>query len=1203
MKLVYYIFVFIIFCQTTLFGQAGASSCAQLALDTDSYQTCASNISFTSSNIPSNENFSPTCFQGSSLVAPSWFIFKIENPGPITLQISQRDSSTGQGIDVDFALFGPFTDLTNLCDKIINANEVDCSYSGLAIENVNVPNSATGTFYVIVIDNFAALQGQSGPIKVTQIGGSGSTDCDFLSSVKIKNTDASALTQLEYCNPDTKDITAFVDNSTFGGNVANLRYNYTWYKDNVQIGVPILNTTASSNTITTSQTGDYKVIITSYDVVNNPNQISPVPLPNQDIVSLKFHEKPSVIIQHSNTVCLDTNPVLSATVTNTSSLNPTVDILSYQWFRNTVAISGATQLNYTPNLPGDYFVRVTNSPCSISDSNIIRIIANPLVSILDATTICEGSNYTITSTNSNAAINSSLTYEWFKDGVSTGITTPNYVVNASNQALNTTSVYYVETKEQGLCAHISNSVSITVTALPIINTTPVVLEQCDFISPTTDGVAETNLLQRYDELTNNTAGLTLYFYEDAALTQLIPNPNQYVNSTLPFARSIYVKAVNENLTPACTSLGTGRIDLIINPTSLATYPNTSPVCVEVNQNYGLVDFDAQRILIKNTFFPSSPVDISFYLTPSDASLENNPLTSTSQLPIGTNLIYTRIETNDNCGGIGTFDAVVLAPPLYSVVSNEDLCLAESFLLSSKDAEALLNQNATVVASYFASFTDAVNAANEIDKNSSLPLVLGSKVYYVRLYDTSSQCVSVVNFTITTFSNPVIFAPTPIKKCGSGSVSFNLESRKNQITGGNTNYQVFFYATPTDLASGNAILNTTNHISTSTTISVKVVDAINNNCESYTTLNLQVIGDPGSTISPTPLEICNDSGFDFFNLKSREIEMAGTDPVSSINFKYYEKLQDAQLNNSNLILIPSSFKNTSANFQKIYVRLNSITNVDSETNLSCYRILELDLFVRPFPANNLLKRPYTICVDQLQNITYPVEIKTLLPSSDYAFVWFTGSDANVGNEIAGEVNNSFVTAIVGNYSVKITNTTNPALCTVVYNFSTQNSLVPNSLQANPTTLIAFDSNQTIIASVLPNSSDYLYSVDGSYWQESNTLTNIPTDATTLYVTNKFGCGETLTLPIIVVDFPKFFTPNGDGFHDYWNIEGANGIDIESIFIFDKYGKLIKQIDPNSSSGWDGTFNGKLLPSTDYWFKMIYTSNGNKQEFKSHFSLVR
>ena len=350
MKLVKFIFVLIVLCQTTMFGQAGASSCAQLALDTDSYQTCASNISFTSSNVPSNENFSPTCFQGSPLVAPSWFIFKIENPGAITLQISQRDSSTGQGIDVDFALFGPFTDLTNLCDKIINANEVDCSYSALAIENVNVPNSAPGTFYVIVIDNFAALQGQSGPIKVTQIGGSGSTDCDFLSSVKIKNTDASVLTQLDYCNPDTKDITAFVDNSTFGGNVANLRYNYTWYKDNVQIGAPILNTTASSNTITTSQTGDYKVIISSYDVVNNPNQNNPTPLPNQDIVALKFHEKPTVIIQNSNTVCLDSNPVLSATVTNISSLNPTVDVLSYQWFRNKTA-SIAPLMDWRATLP------------------------------------------------------------------------------------------------------------------------------------------------------------------------------------------------------------------------------------------------------------------------------------------------------------------------------------------------------------------------------------------------------------------------------------------------------------------------------------------------------------------------------------------------------------------------------------------------------------------------------------------------------------------------------------------------------------------------------------------------------------------------------------------------------------------------------------------------------------------------------------
>jgi len=147
------------------------------------YQTCASNISFTSSTTPSTENFSPQCFGGQQLAGPSWFIFTISNPGQIGLQISQTNGS-GTGLDVDFALYGPFTSTNNLCSNINNTTLLDCSYSTAAIENVAVPNSNVGDIYVLVIDNFAALQGQSGPITVSQISGNGSTNCDFLSSVK-----------------------------------------------------------------------------------------------------------------------------------------------------------------------------------------------------------------------------------------------------------------------------------------------------------------------------------------------------------------------------------------------------------------------------------------------------------------------------------------------------------------------------------------------------------------------------------------------------------------------------------------------------------------------------------------------------------------------------------------------------------------------------------------------------------------------------------------------------------------------------------------------------------------------------------------------------------------------------------------------------------------------------------------------------------
>ena len=1194
-----YLLIFILFISIRSFGQGGASSCAELAANPGAYQSCATNIPFSSSVGGNGENFNSTCIP-TQYVGPTWFFIEIDNPGNVELQISQQNLA-GTGSDVDFVIWGPFQNLNNICSQLNTANEVDCSYSPSSIETVTIPNSNAGDLYVIVIDNYS---GQAGNISVTQTAGSGSTNCDFLSSVSLNNIDGSLLTNLDYCKPDTKEIVATIDISDFPGVPANLRFNYTWFKDGVQINA-ISNTTSSTNNLIVTESGVYKVVTTAYDITVNPTGSLTGLRVSESEANLKFHVKPDVSISNSNTICLNTNPKLTSTIVNNTDLSSTIDILNYQWYRNNIIITGATTPSFTPTLPGDYFIKVTNSPCSETDSNVIRIIANPSVQIATNTTICEDDTYTITSTNANASLNSTLTYQWYKDGVIIpGANNSSYNVNKLNQALNTTSQYYLETVEQGTCTNTSNTISITINALPIINTVATTLEQCDYIGNTLDGIAETNLLQLYNYFTNNTTGLTLNFYSDSGLTQLITNPTNYINTSSPFLQTIYVKAVNENVTPNCTSSGVGNFVLQINPTSVANYPDIPAVCPEINLNYGFVNFDAHRVLIKNTYFPSSDVAISFHLNTSDASTGLNGLNNSSQIPVGTTTIYTRVisNTTQSCEGIGTFNVIVSQAPLQNNIANENLCLLDSYLLSIKDVEALAGQNPTVIVSYFNTFDNARDNILVINKNIPLTLTLGTRTVFVRLFDSLTQCFSIVSFNLTVFPNPTIVQPSPIRHCGDITATFNLESRINQIINGNLNYQVTFYANNSDLLTNNAITTPDNYTSGTTTIICKVVDATNNSCESFTTLNLVVMANPGSINNPTPIELCNDSGFEYFDLTTRELQMAGATPINTIEFKYYKVLSDALGNtNSNRIMAPTNFLNTTINFQKIYVRLNSRTNIDSESGLACYKILELDLYVRPYPENNLLKEPYTICVDQLNNIIYPVEIKTLLNSSDYTFQWFTGYDALSGNEILGETSTSFTTSIVGEYSVVVTNISNAANCSSVFNASTQNSIVPNTISITPNELIGFGIENTVAAIVSPPSNDYLYSINGSYFQTSNVFANIPGGDYTLTVINKYGCGD-VSATFTIVDYPSYFTPNADGYNDTWNIKGSRALDAAIIKIFDRYGKLIKQIDPNSE-GWNGTFNNNLLPSTDYWFTIEYLKDNVKKEFKGHFSLIR
>jgi gliding motility-associated-like protein len=99
----------------------------------------------------------------------------------------------------------------------------------------------------------------------------------------------------------------------------------------------------------------------------------------------------------------------------------------------------------------------------------------------------------------------------------------------------------------------------------------------------------------------------------------------------------------------------------------------------------------------------------------------------------------------------------------------------------------------------------------------------------------------------------------------------------------------------------------------------------------------------------------------------------------------------------------------------------------------------------------------------------------------------------------------------------------------------------------------------------------------------------------------GCTN-LTIDVLVIDYPKYFTPNGDGIHDTWKIIGLEAKHNAKIYIFDRYGKLMNQMDP-LGEGWNGKYNGEDLPSTDYWFTIDYKEKDQQKLFKAHFSLKR
>ncbi|WP_298223226.1 T9SS type B sorting domain-containing protein [Flavobacterium sp.] len=148
---------------------------------------------------------------------------------------------------------------------------------------------------------------------------------------------------------------------------------------------------------------------------------------------------------------------------------------------------------------------------------------------------------------------------------------------------------------------------------------------------------------------------------------------------------------------------------------------------------------------------------------------------------------------------------------------------------------------------------------------------------------------------------------------------------------------------------------------------------------------------------------------------------------------------------------------------------------------------------------------------------------------------------------------------------------------------------------------FDENQ-IITVLATDPGNYLYQLDYGPLQQSNVFQYVGSGTHVIKVVDANGCSSPLTRDVLVINYPKFFTPNEDGYNNTWNISGLQEQLNAKIFIFDRYGKLLKQINP-SGDGWNGTFNGRPLPADDYWFSVDYEENGQPKNFKAHFALKR
>ena len=201
-----------------------------------------------------------------------------------------------------------------------------------------------------------------------------------------------------------------------------------------------------------------------------------------------------------------------------------------------------------------------------------------------------------------------------------------------------------------------------------------------------------------------------------------------------------------------------------------------------------------------------------------------------------------------------------------------------------------------------------------------------------------------------------------------------------------------------------------------------------------------------------------------------------------------------------------------------------------------------------------------------------------------------------NGISGSWNPSSINNIT---SASYTFTPNSNQCAVPQTINVT-IFEPTLTSIEYTTTGAFTENQTITVLAFDNG-NYLYQLDNGNFQTNNVFTNVSSGTHTITVMDQNGCSPSLSKDLVIINYPHFFTPNGDGINDYWIITGLNSLQNPSVRIFDRYGKLIKQLPTNT--GWDGTYNGYTLPADDYWFTIDFEENNIPKTFRAHFSLSR
>ena len=821
--------------------------------------------------------------------------------------------------------------------------------------------------------------------------------------------------------------------------------------------------------------------------------------------------------------------------------------------------------------------------------------------------------------------------------------------NYENAIVNTQPIYVrVENVDNTACFDASKSFKIIVNALPIVAPFAELL-QCD---DDLDRISTINLTEAEISVSTNYLNETFTYFEteaDAILgtPQVIDKLRYPVNRTA----TAWVRTISpEN----CY-----RISKIILEVEAAAdvdyYKNFPSVCDDFlekdgtdgplnSDTDGITNFDfSQANTDVLAFFPPAlqlDLEILFYETKEDRTAVINAIADISNyrnIGYPSNVIkqtiYFKIinKNNNNCNGSGELYLKTDPVPIANQTADIELCdsandgdgangIAQSFDLESQTSIILGTQNsADYTVTYHLSKTDA-NSGNDPQASLFTNTIRDLQTIYVRVTDNNTGCFADHNsFDLIVNPIPIANFVPDIEICDDNSdgsarngfsQTINLEAQTNGILGTQdpTINSVTYHHSLLEAQNGSNVLGTpySNTIPDKETIYIRIYNSLTMCVNDIS--NFQVIVNPEPTFTAVSnLSYCdNDLDGDDANGIIQNIDLESQIPVllgvaqdpDDYNVSFHISQADAD---SGDLPIASPYTNSN-NIETIHVRIqNKSTSCLNNT-------ATFDVIVNSLP-NFMVNSAQILCLNDT-----PKNIYVENPEAIYSYIW---NDAS-GNEISTEDNLNVTTG--GNYTVTAT-TTDGTNCsrteTIVITESNPAILVPSFITIiDEGNNIGSEDNLSIVIDVINNDlgpGDYQFALRNedqnttTSYQDEPLFENLEGAIYTIIVNDKNGCAPDATLQVSVLQFPKFFTPNGDGRNDTYIVKGANKTFYpnSSINIFNRYGKLVAQI-PIDGQGWDGTYNGKKLSSDDYWYNITLTPADNTKQIinkKGNFSLLR